>query len=140
MSDIPWRVWVRDTLVASATFTDRLPAESFFAGGSLEGPPDNRPFAVLRMEPEGRGPFKGISVARGSLWVHDEPGTYLTIDQILQVSRDILCGEGAIEGQRIAANGGIIVWRGFSGDLANTDYGTILRTSTFDLYGKDGGS
>jgi hypothetical protein len=140
MSDVDWRVWTFDKLANDAALIALLSsADNIFGGGSLLAPPETKPFLVIRLDPEVRGPFIGVSRQRVTLWAHDEPGDYMALDSVLRACRAALVGSGATVGQVTGTPGGVAVsWQGDSGDLADPDYGTILRTSSYDFQGKDG--
>lgn len=139
MSVVDWRVWLRERLLAHSPFTDLIPEESLFAAGSLVAAPNKKPFLVIRLEPESPGPFEGVSLQRSSLWCHDEPGNYMGIGAVLDAAKVAIVGSGARVAQVVGVAGGVAAqWQGNSGDLADPIYGTILRTSTFDLHGRDG--
>lgn len=141
MADLDWRSWVFQTL-EGATVDDAplalLSAEDVYGAGSLVTPPEQKPFLIIRMGNEDRGPFPGVSRGRCVLWAHDEPGDYLAVDQALRAAQRALCGDGATEGQVVAAGGVGIRWMGNSEDLTDPDLGTICRNSTYDLLGRDG--
>lgn len=99
-------------------------------------PPDEKPFIVIKFEPEEPGPFEGVTKSRVGLWHHDEPGDYLAIGQALAATKAALVGAGARVGQVAQVGAVACRWMGYSGDLADPDLGTIYRTSTFDLLGK----
>lgn len=139
MSDVDWRVWLYETISNDDALLALVPADNIYGGGSLLAPPETKPFLVIRLEPEDPGPFPGVSRQRASLWAHDEPGDYMRIGSVLRACRAALVGSGATVGQVVNAAGAVAAsWQGDSGDLADPDYGTILRTSSYDLMGRDG--
>lgn len=140
MSDTDWRTWAYQRLkidVPLAALLPQLPDgdEAIYGAGSITDPPSVHPFIILKMEPEVPGPFPGVSAARIGVHAHDEPGDYVRIGSVLQAARSALVGSG---GQVVALGAVACVWRGTSADLSDPDLGTIFRTITFDLYGKDG--
>lgn len=136
MATFDWRSWVFSTLSGHAPLLALVSADSIYGAGSLTKPPTKQPFIVIKMEPEVPGPFEGVTRSRVALWAHDEPGDYLRLGTVLAACRVALCGSGANVGQ-VAQPGAVAArWQGDSGDLADPDFGTILRTATFDLLGK----
>lgn len=138
MSSVDWRVWAYDQLSVDDALLALLPAESMFGAGSIEKPPSKKPFLVIQLGEEVPGPFKAVSRQRLTLYGHDEPGDYMRLGAILRACRSALVGADAQVGAVLAVGGVAVSWQGDSGDLADTDYGTILRTSSYDLHGKDG--
>lgn len=138
LADFDWRTWVYQRLISDAPTLALVPAAQIHGAGSITKPPTKKPFIVIKMEPEEPGPFPGVSRSRVGLWVHDEPGDYLQIGDIIDATKSALVGPGQRTGQ-VAAVGAVGArWMGTSGDLADPDFGTIFRTSTYDLLGKDG--
>lgn len=131
-----WRTWIYQRLIADAPFALLLPQSSVLGAGGMTAVPKVKPFLVIKMEPEIPGPFPGVARGRTSLWAHDTPGDYLRLDAVLSAARTALCGPGVALG-RVAQVGAVgIQWMGDSADLSDPDFGTIIRTSEFDLLGK----
>lgn len=130
MADINWRTWLKTKLDAGATGA-RVGDALIMGAGSIEENVDGRPFIVIKVGSEGRGPFPGSTVRVATIWVHDEPGTYETIDLVLA---DI---KADIEGPVQEAGGVSAVWTGDSVELADEGYRTITRNTTYQLNGKE---
>lgn len=137
MSQTDWRVWVGQKLANDVALIALIPAALHFPAGSLEGAPDTKPFMVIRFESEVPGQFEGICKNRATLFIHDEPGSYTGIDDVLKAAKVALVGADARVGQAVTEGGVAVQWQGNSGDLADPTYGTILRTASYDLHGKD---
>jgi hypothetical protein len=96
--------------------------------------PQTRPFLQIRWGLNEIG-LKNTAVSRRTLtvWVHDEPGDYTRIDEILYRVKSLL---PTLDGQ---SNGlGHVVsieWTGDSEDLADDGHGTITRNTGFSLVG-----
>jgi hypothetical protein len=96
--------------------------------------PQTRPFLQIRWGLNEIG-LKNTVVSRRTLtvWVHDEPGDYTRIDEILYRVKSLL---PTLDGQ---SNGlGHVVsieWTGDSEDLADDGHGTITRNTGFSLVG-----
>lgn len=119
-----WRAWVDETLKANEELV------ALAKGGihsTLSETPKAKPFIVVRMSTKTPdvGDFQDIAI-----WVHDQPGTYKTIDEILGKIRDLLDGP-------ITAPGAIAaIWQGDSNDLADDSRGTVVRVSNYRLAGR----
>lgn len=130
MSDIDWRVWLKVKLDNGTTAT-LVPAKRIYGAGRFEDDPGERPFIVIRCGPESRGPFPGATVRTATIWVHDDPGSYMTIDSILAAIKSDL--EGAVtEAGGVAAR-----WTGDSTELADEGFKTITRNTSYQLNGKE---
>lgn len=132
MADIDWRVWIKTKLDAYAPLLVVVPAAQIVGSGSLEEAPGVRPFIMIRAGFESRGPFPGVSTRNATLWVHDDPGDYMRIDNIMKLCR------AALEGP-VSESGGVACrWAGDSTELADEGFKTICRNQSYQLQGKDG--
>lgn len=137
MPDLNWRTWMYGKLAGHAPLTSVVPVAQIKGAGSLDSDPGPRPFIVIRIGTERRGPFPGVSYCDAMLWVHDEPGDYLRIDNILQIVKDFLVPNGREE--PVPNAGGIaITWQGHSSELADEGFRTIMRNASYQLTGKAG--
>lgn len=130
-----WRTWAFDRLTSSDPVTDLVPVEWIFGGGSLTEVPARRPFVILRFGVEQSDMWDGDGPAATSqyltVYIHDEPGDYLRINEITLAIR------AALQGPVADGVGGIsALWQGDSQDLADDVYGTIMRNAEFRLLGK----
>lgn len=137
-----WPLWMRIKLKDDPSLLAWLPAgaDGIYGAGALEGPPGKKPFIIIHTDDDARGPFPGMGISRLSVHVHDQPGTYSRIRTILHLCRTILCGQWT-EGQCIGSGaeaGGLIRWINDSADLADEGFKTIVRTSQYELRGRDG--
>lgn len=137
-----WPVWLRTKLKNDPDFTGLLGAgeASIYAAGSLQGPPSKKPFVIVHIGEETRGPFPGRSRTVATLDIHDEPGSYSRIRLLLSRARNALCGMGATQGQcsGTGANGGTVRWLSNSADLSDEGFKTIVRQGEYQLTGPDG--
>lgn len=111
-----------------------LPPLQVFAASALEERPADPPFAVVRFGTTGRGMGK-IVRAHADIWVHDEPGSYVRIDNILAAIRGTLDGVNhladGVGNEIISAE-----WTSDSGDLIDQGYRTITKNTGYDLIGR----
>lgn len=138
MSDTNWRTWAYQRLSQDAAFTALVPVASIYGAGSITEPPQEKPFCVIKLGAELPGPFPGVSRQRVALYVHDEPGDYLAIGTALAAARTALIGAEGSVGQVVALGAVACAWQGDGPDLADPDFGTIFRTSDYDLHGRNG--
>lgn len=105
-----------------------------------EDTPQARPFMILRwgstdigLNDRDTGVYSNLR--RLVVWVHDDPGDYGRIDQVLVRVRDILVTvTGAYTGT-IGQYIGQINWNGDSDDFKDDIVGTITRNSGYTLVG-----
>ena len=126
-----WRTYVYQVLKNNNTFKALVPEENILAGGSLETTPTVKPFVIIRMLPRVPALAEDAAhTARGEVWAHDEPGSYLLIDQVLAAA------VAALVGPTGGTAGGIMVeWEGDGTDLFDDGYKTITRASSFKFTG-----
>lgn len=96
--------------------------------------PQTRPFLQIRWGQNQIG-LKNTAVSRRTItvWAHDEPGDYSTIDAILARVKALLPtldGQSNGSGHLVSAE-----WTGDSEDLADDGHGTITRNASFTLVG-----
>lgn len=126
---------IRGLLVENDELTDIIPPDRWIGAGALTE--DNLPpipFAVIRfgLTNPGMG-----DVYKGSVtfWVHDTRGTYESIDRVLSLIAGSLDGREHVsdeDGNELI----IAEWQSNSGDLFDTGYRTITKTSTYQIVGK----
>jgi len=128
-----WRKWAYEKLLATPALLAVVPEAFIFGDGSLVGSPSERPFIVLAFGGDtaelNDGDAPAVTSRSLSIWVHDTPGSYERIDNVLGFIRNSLVGQVASPG----ATG--CFWQGDSSDLADDNYGTIVRNSSFRLVG-----
>ena len=122
-------------IVENSVLTALIPAERWTSG--LDAKPQT-PFAVIRIA----GDFKSVSKRpqpRAEIWIHDDRGSYVRIDQILAAVREQLDGMGYKwsdwPGELIAQ----IDWQSNSPDLIDDGYNTNTRMASFGLVGRSSG-
>ena len=121
-----WRFWLYAKL-------QQNPVASLLPGGvisTMEDAPETRPFAVIRIA-QASPAVPGAERSFATIWVHDDPGSYINIDTILATLREQLEGPVADLADGIAAR-----WTGDSPDLADDDRGTVVRNATYELAGR----
>ena len=123
-----WRAWVYDKLRLGPAVTS-IVAERIYSSGELEAAPKDKPFIVLRFDDE-TPEIEEASFQDVTVWVHDEPGSYVRIDEALSAVRTTL------EGPVVAPDGVYATWLGDSPDLADDARQTLVRNSAFRLAGR----
>lgn len=127
-----WRSWAYGRLTEVGNpLLALLSAGDVHGGGSLEFVPKNKPFLVLRFGPKLRAHADGPYTSSLTVWIHDQPGSYKRIEDILPIVKARLDGPVSAEGATLCE------WTGDSGDLADDGYKTITRNSSFNLVGTD---
>jgi hypothetical protein len=129
---VNWRAWMYDKLTADAAVLALVPAQRIQAAGSLEARENVKPFIIFRLGSNvselNDADAPHVTAQDAAVWVHDEPGSYKRIDTILEAVRAALVGQVPTA---IAAT-----WQGDSGELSDPEQGTIVRNSTYRLYGR----
>jgi hypothetical protein len=125
-----YRTWVHDkvknTPSLAALHDGRVHQTLEAIGGT---PPDERPFVLLRFGEQ--QPELPVALSQTvTAWVYDEPGSYLVIDEIIAAMHE------ALEIQIVDPDGVACVWQGDSRDLADDEWGSIFRTSTYRMVGR----
>lgn len=128
-----WRAWLYTRLTNNAALTALVPADRIHAAGSLEWREAARPFIVVRLgvdNPElNEADAPHVTAQDAAVWVHDDPGSYKRIDEILTAVRHAVAGQ-------VTETGGIAcMWQGDSAELSDPDQGTIVRNTTYRLFG-----
>jgi len=126
------RALVLQAIVANPTITALIPAGRWIQAGSLDEMPV-RPFAVIRLV-DGTQTVVYSEQPRFEIWVHDDRGSYIKIDQILRLVRETLVASVPLEdsNSRIVD----IEWTGNGPDLVDEGYNTNARTARFTLTGR----
>lgn len=126
---------VLDLIKAENTLTTAIPEEKWFAASSIDEA--NRPdplFAVLRYGTT----IPGMAhIKRGTLeiWVHDLPGSYKRINDVIANLYGTL--NGVVHQQDSDGNELLSAdWVSDSGDLFDPGYRTIVRTTSYNLIRK----
>lgn len=124
------RTWVYDKLTTTPAITALVDPLRVIAGSALRKAPDTKPFITYRMHPQqprlrrlaGRSQYLQV-------WVHDVPGDFMRIDEII---------EAVVQALNVEVNGGGILeckWIESSADLPeDPDLGTIARFARFQIY------
>lgn len=105
-----------------------------------EDTPQARPFIILRWGSTNVGlndwdTGVGSNLRQLVVWVHDDPGDYVRIDQALDRVRTVLT---LVRGTYTGTTGkyiGQATWNGDSDDLKDDIVGTITRNSSFTFIG-----
>jgi hypothetical protein len=120
-----WRTYVYQTLQNDAGLTS-IVGHRIYSAGTVEETPSRKPFIVLVFE-ELTPQFEGADIQALTVWVHDNPGSYLRIGEVLERIRT------ALVGPVVATNGVAIRWDGDSRDLADDTRKTIVKTSSYHM-------
>lgn len=122
---------VYNLLSTNAPFMALLPGGLF--GDRAEFPvPLEKPFGVLLHE----GPLPGVRSHRqyrSALWVHDEPGDYTKIDEVLRAAEILLVAAVPVSLNGVWLND--VQWTGVSGDLSDDARRTNVKNTNFLLTG-----
>lgn len=139
MAETDWPVFLYEKLSTFSPLLSLLPQpqpdKSIFGAGVLESAPDKKPFIVIHIDSEVPNPsFPGHSLTRATIYAHGEQGDYMVQADLLRQVRAALApnATGTAHAQ------GLCRWAGNSGDLSDEIMRTLVRTSTFELYGRDG--
>lgn len=125
------RVLIRQAIAQDPTIQSLGVVPGMVQAGDMDSP-EGRPFINLRWSVTTPG-MGGVDFRQVVIWVHDEPGDFDRIDQIIRRIKDIL---SAMVGQPHAY--GYLnqaEWLGDSEDLVDDGHGTITRTTSFRLVG-----
>jgi hypothetical protein len=127
-----WRLWVYERTRQLQALEDIIGGEeNIYAAGALTAAPEHKPFIILRMDADtpdlndGDAPL--IASRTLTVWVHDEPGSYVRIEGVLALLRTALIGQ--------VPTAVACAWLGDTGDLADDTFKTITRAGTFRLIG-----
>lgn len=125
-----WRKWAFEKLtVGFPELSDLVQISSVYSGASLTSSPATRPFIVLTLGEE-VPTVADATNAELNVFVHDDPGSYDRIREILQLVKPRLVGQ-------VSDPGGVsCAWLRNSADLADDTYGTVMRYATFQLVGR----
>ena len=120
-------------LMQETALTDIIPEERWVSGRDLEDRPPT-PFAVLRFG----GTFRCVDPVRTSrmeIWVHDEPGNYDLIDEVIKLVYNKL--HKAVHISDAEAEIVCATWVGDSIDLYDPALRTNTKSTGYDLVGKN---
>jgi hypothetical protein len=132
-----WRTWVAGQLRAYVPLTDIIPPKYMRAAGSMTGRPDQVPFLIVEVGANYAGPYPSVSEQDLYIHVHDAPGDYMQIDDVInKVRLALMSGEDVQTAPARTPDGVACAWQNESRDLADDMYGTIYKTATFTLRGK----
>lgn len=126
------RKLIHAALIASSPLTAVIPASRWIQGGAVDSPP-LRPFAIYRIT-DVPPTVVGSAQPHLQVWIHDDRGSYVRIDEILELVRTALYGAVPMENatHRIVD----VEWTGDSPDLVDEGYNTNTRNASFTLTGR----
>lgn len=127
---VDWRTWLYQALTGSAGVTAVLGNRVY---SEVEAEPE-RPFAVIRLgidTPEVHQ-REGATSTTATIWVHDDPGSYIRIDGLLKTIRDAIIAKSDLSGAGIFE----AIWIGDGPDLADDGRKTIVKTTAYRLVGR----
>lgn len=122
---------VYDVYATNGPFMALLPGGLFGDRQEFQVP-EAKPFGVLLSE----GPLPGVKTHRqyrSQLWVHDEPGDYTRIDNVLKEAENLLTAVLPRTLNGVWLND--VQWLGVSGDLSDDARRTNVKYVTFLLTG-----
>jgi len=124
-----------NALSTDATLKTYIPTARWFAVGNVEEHP-TRPFAVIRWTGSAQGIPQANHGPEGvQIWVHDEPGSYDSIDAVIKRIKVVLSGIlGVTSGtEHVACSR----WEADSGELSDAERGTIVRNTQWRVVGRE---
>ncbi len=126
-----WNRAVYERLTNSPEFSALIPPDRVLAGGGINviPPPEHRPFIVLRFGAESPTEVKPATDQSLEGWVHDDPGDFQRINEVLGVLKVVL---QSMSGGDIIS----VVWTGNSEGFPDDSLRTITRYGTYRLLGK----
>lgn len=125
------RSLVYAALTADAQLVAAIPAERWLQQGAVDRAPI-RPFAIIAMQEVGTTAVRSAQ-PRCMVWVHDDRGSFLRIDEILARVKVVLEGlEAEDSTDRIVD----VRWDGDSPDLVDPGYDTNTRNAQFTITGR----
>lgn len=151
MSDYRHMVWT--VVGAVPPLVTELDPECIYGNGVLKDVPKRRPFIILKLGE--RTEMMANAKAHSHTFrihVHDDPGSFTTIDKILRAFKSLMVPEGdegmyqwprlnpettlpwdpTFDAQRAIG----VRYAGESSDLADDYYGTLMRYSAWQCIGK----
>lgn len=116
--------------IISARYPD-IPV--FSAGAVDENPP--KPFIVYKLSGDFRGPSRTSvhRTARLEVWVHDDKGSYVLIDGMLDSIERAL--DGAVHVQAGDSRISQALWESRSPDLDDSGFGTLCKMTSYTIVG-----
>lgn len=123
-------------LSTDATLMGYIPTARWFASSNVDDLAQ-RPFAAIRWTGTSGGagvPQTNRAPQGVQIWVHDEPGSYDTIDKVIERVKVVLAGilNTASGTEHIAC----ARWEADSGELSDPDRGTIVRNTQWRVVGR----
>lgn len=126
---------VFNALSTDTTLLSYIPASRWFGSSSAVDQP-GRPFAVIRWTgtvgggvPQSNHAPQGLSV-----WVHDEPGSYDSIDKAIDRIKVVL--DGILSRTSGTEHIACARWEADSGELSDPERGTIVRNTQWRMVGR----
>ena len=118
---------VRGSVIADTALTNIIPASRWIDSSAVLDKPPTRPFAVFRygelQHVAKPGAFRLLRV-----WVHDTPGSYKQIEEVLRLLRANL--------ERLSDKQSKILcieWQSDGEDLSDPTYNTVFKVATFRI-------
>lgn len=121
-----------EAVAGNAEVLALVPAEQWVARGALTERLTT-PFVVYAIGEElpAPGPVRRTTV---EFWVHDEPGDYTRIDDILEAIK--VAAESTLQSEGYGYRMMVVEWTGNSGDLSDEGLHTATRTGGFRAVGR----
>jgi hypothetical protein len=133
---VTWRTYAAEQLRQYAPLTAQIPTRQMLAAGSMTARPESVPFLIIEIGSVYTGPFPGVSEQDLYIHVHDEPGDFMRIDEMLRLVRLAMMSGSDLQTNSARIAGGIACsWANDSRDLSDDMYRTIYKTSSYTLRG-----
>jgi hypothetical protein len=123
---------VYKAITENPVLTGFIPVERWLASGGVDETHPPLPFGVIKFA----GDEIGVSrhaVPRLEIWIHDERGSYMRIDQILEAVREELDDHSFRWPEGVIA---LLDWQSYSPDLIDDGYNTNTRMAAFFVVGR----
>jgi len=121
-------------ITESARITALIPADQWIGDGGMDITKPQTPFGVIKFAGDERSPSRH-GVPRVEVWIHDDRGSYMRIDQILAAVRTELDTNvfafPDMPGELICFD-----WQSYSPDLIDDGYNTNTRMAAFLAVGR----
>ena len=128
------RKLIFELITAQGFLTDKIPADRWLQSSAVDTEPA-RPFAVIGMDENVRGATRKPGVRRLRIHIHDDPGSYVRIDKIIEDLIDVLDNAKEIQGDDDSYLAQAD-WNETSPDLFDDGHRTITKNASFTLVGR----
>ena len=126
------RALVHGAITTNPAIAALIPPERWIQQGALDAP-QVRPFGIIAYSDTPRSTL-GSEQPRLVVWVHDDRGSYVLIDRVLDLVR--LALESAIPLEDADSRIVDVEWTGKSAEFTDDQYDTNTRNTQFTLTGR----